>query len=304
MKKRKLNKLIIACLGLLLFALPVRAQEEEPEEPEATEQVIRLRYFSQANSLQWLQVESQFKTGKKYETRPNATVRVYLDSLSDETLLAKTNTGSSGKTRVTLPPQLKERWDASGTHEFIVMEDPASEDGEESEYSLEVQKGKIVIDTTSDEETRNITVTVTKLENGEWVPAPEVEMKIGVERLGGILTAGEDETYTTDSSGIITVEFIHKELPGDEKGLISLVARVDDNEMLGNMLVKTSAPWGVATTADDSFFEQRSLWARSSKAPYWLMFLAYGIIAGVWGTLLYLVFQLVKVIRMGKTSRA
>ncbi len=303
MKKLNLNKIIFLGLGLLLSFTPIKAQEEEQEKPDVPEQVVKLRYFNQSNSLQWLQVESQLKTGKKVEPRQNAALRIYLDSLSEENLLAKVNTGKAGKAKVTIPPAMKDLWDANGMHEFIVIEEPATKDAEETSYTLEIQKAKIAIDTTSDEETRNITVTVTKLENGEWVPAPEVEMKIGVVRLGGILSAGEDETYTTDSSGTVAVEFTRKDLPGDEKGVISLMARVDDNETLGNLSVKTNAPWGVATTVDDTFFSQRTLWAKSSRAPYWLMFLAYGIIAGVWGTLIYLVFQLIKVIRMGKAAR-
>jgi len=116
------------------------------------------------------------------------------------------------------------------------------------------------------------------------------------------MTGGEEETYTTDSSGVVTFEFVRKDLPGNEKGLINLVARVDDNEYHGNLSAKMSTPWGVVTKADTGFFDQRTLWAKSSRAPYWLMFIAYGIILGVWGTLIYLVFQLIKVIRMGKAA--
>ena len=45
----------------------------------------------------------------------------------------------------------------------------------------------------SEEGTRRITVQVMKYENSEWVPANEVEMKVGIQRLGGILSAGDEE---------------------------------------------------------------------------------------------------------------
>ncbi len=32
----------------------------------------------------------------------------------------------------------------------------------------------------------------------EWVPAADVDMKVGINRLGGILSAGEEAIYTTD----------------------------------------------------------------------------------------------------------
>lgn len=303
MKKLNLNKIVLLGLGLLLSFTTLKAQEEEQEKPDVPEQIVKLRYFNQSNSLQWLQVESQLKTGKKIEKRQNASLRIYLDSLSDEHLMAKVNTGKFGKAKVIIPPSLKETWDANSIHEFIVIEEPSAKEGEETSYSLEIQKAKLLIDTSSDGETRSITATITKLENGEWVPAPDVEMKVGVERFGGILTGGDEDTYTTDSSGTVTLEFTKKDIPGNEKGDIMLVAKVEENEYFGNLLVKTETPWGVATPVDKGFFAQRTLWAKSSRAPYWLMFLAYGIILGVWATLIYLVFQLLKVIRMGKAVR-
>jgi hypothetical protein len=301
MKKLKLINLLFAAM-LITCCATVNAQEEaEEEKPDVPEKTVQLKYFNRFNQMQWLQVESQTKTGKKTEPRANASLRVYLDSIAETNLLGKLNTGSSSKGRVIIPPALKGSWDASGTHEFIVIEEATGKDEEETSYSLAIQKAKLAIDTSSDGETRTITVTATRLEDGEWVPAPDVEMKVGVERLGGVLSGGDEETYTTDSSGIVTLEFSRKDLPGNEKGVINLMARVDDNEYHGNLSVKMPVPWGVVTKADTGFFNQRTLWAKSSRAPYWLMFIAYGIIAGVWGTLIYLVFQLIRVIRMGKS---
>ena len=45
------------------------------------------------------------------------------------------------------------------------------------------------------------------LQGDEWVPAKDVEMKIGISRMGGIISVGDEETYTTDSAGTATAEF-------------------------------------------------------------------------------------------------
>ncbi len=127
-------------------------------------------------------------------------------------------------------------------------------------------------------------------------------MKIGVKRHGGILSAGDDATYTTDSSGILTVEFKRDSLPGDVKGNIILTARVDDNEFFGNLQVEKIVPWGEVTKIDDSFFNKRTLWTTRSRTPFWLLFMAYTIILGVWGTLVYLIFQLFRIKKLGRTS--
>jgi hypothetical protein len=302
MKKLKLNNyiLFIFSIAMLACTFPVLAQEEEKEEAEKPEKIVQLRYFNEDNSLQYLLIESVLKTGKKTEARPGVNLQVYLDSVSSDQLIAKLNTGKTGKSKAFIPPALKSVWDSSPKHSFIVVEEPASKEEEETTTTFTMERAKLTIDTSYEEGTRSITVNVLKLENGEWLPANEVEMKVGVQRLGGILTGGTDETYTTDSSGAATVEFTKAGMPGNEKGDIVLVARVDNNELYGNLLVKKIVPWGTATVANDEFFKKRSLWATRDKAPIWLMVIAYSIIAAVWAVLVYLIIQLFKIRKLGK----
>ena len=138
-----------------------------------------------------------------------------------------------------------------------------------------------------------------KLEHNEWMPAADVELKVGIQRFGGLIPAGDEETYTTDSTGKVTAEFKREGLPGDEHGTIILAAKVEDNDQFGNLLIQKKAAWGVARKIDHNFFDQRTLWSTRFKTPYWLLFIAYSIIIGVWGTLIYLIRQVVKIIKLG-----
>jgi len=194
---------------------------------------------------------------------------------------------------------LKAAWEASPLHKFIAV---ATGKEEETAAELEILKSKIKIDTAIEEGTRRITVQVMKYENSEWVPANEVEMKVGIQRMGGILSAGDEETYTTDSSGTVNVELTKDSLPGDEKGNMVLVAKVEDNDQYGNLLVQKTVPWGVALKTDNSFFDQRTLWTTRFRAPVWLLFMAYSITIGVWGTIIYLVLQIIRIKRIGTAA--
>jgi len=295
MRKLNNNKYLIPFIitSLLLCNQKSSAQEDSVEAVP----VVKLQYYSINNSMQYLLLESMLKKGKVLTPQKNKSYTLYLDSSNAENLLATLTTNEQGKAKAFIPPSLKVLWSAGPLHTFIVKE------GEEeviTDYSI--TKSKIEIDTSSSDGVRSITVTVKKLENEEWVPAPEVEMRIGVQRLGGVLSAGDDATYTTDSSGTITVELAKDSLPGDEKGNITLAARVDDNEFFGNLLTEKIVPWGVATKVDHSFFNKRTLWTTRLRTPFWLLFLAYSIILSVWGTLVYLVFQFFKIKRLGRTS--
>jgi len=283
---------------IAICAIICRTSALAQEDSVKSEEIVQVKYFNENGQFQYLKIESLLKTGKKTEPVLNKLFDLYIDSIAAENLVAHINTGKTGAAKAFLPPGLKSTWDAKGTHNFLVT----TKDGTESITELEITKAKLVIDTASADGARSITVQAFKWENNDWVPAPEVEMRVGVKRLGGILSGGDEPTYTTDSSGMVTVEFTRDSLPGDLKGNMFLVAKVEDNEVLGNMLVEKQVNWGIPQTTEKNFFDQRTLWSTRFRTPLWLLFIAYAIIAGVWGTLIYLVFQLFKIKRLGKQA--
>jgi len=275
-----------------MTGISVSAQDSIKAEP-----VVKLRYFVTNNSVPYLLIQSQTKIGKKSNPLPKQTITIFLDSNSAENLIVKTTTDESGKAKAVIPVTLKDKWDASPKHTFIAEMEASPADAITA--TVEVTKAKITMDTSNTDGIRTVNVKVMYLENNAWVPAKDVEMKVGINRQASILAAGDEETYTTDSTGTIIAEFKKDSLPGDEKGNIVLAARVEDNDLYGNLLVEKTVPWGKATTVNNNFFNQRTLWSTRFRTPLWLLFMAYSIIAGVWGTILYLVFQIIKIKKLG-----
>lgn len=291
MKKNKLIFLFLSCIFMLLSA-GVNAQEDSIPAKE----LVILKYFNSNNRVQYLILENFMKTGRKTEPLKGKVFNIYIDSIITGNLIATVTTDEKGKAKSFLPPSLKAAWEAASIHTFIAV----AAGNEDASAELVITKAKIQIDTASAEGVRSITVQVMKYENNEWVPAGEVEMKAGIQRLGGILSAGSEETYTTDSTGTVTVEFDKDSLPGDQNGNFVLVAKVEDNDLFGNLLVEKTVPWGIALTTDKTFFDQRTLWSTRFKTPYWLLFMAYSIVIGVWGTIIYLILQIIKIKKLGK----
>ena len=299
MKKASNNKFIY--LSLLLFVSLFSQGIEAQEDSVVSKELVKLKYFNDNNRVQFLILENSLKTGKKIEPLKNKIFHLFLDSNKTENLVGEIRRGNSGWAKAFLPPSLKSLWESNSLHKFIAFKDDKKE---EAAAELEITKAKINIDTVSEEGARSISVQVMKYENNEWVPAGEVEMKIGIRRLGGILSAGDEEIYTTDSSGVATVQLKKDSLPGDAKGNIVLVAKVEDNDLFGNLLVDKTVPWGVAAKPGTDFFDQRALWATAIRTPLWLLFMAYSIVIGVWGTIFYLIFQIVKLKKIGERVSA
>ena len=208
------------------------------------ELVMNIGYFMNNNKMVYLLVNTKTKIDKKFQPVAGMVVNLYLDNDYGGNLIGKVITDEKGLAKAIIPPGLKNSWDSASAHTFIGISTPTKQ-FDETRAEAAITKTKITIDTLADAEARTITVSVSALIGGEWVPAKDVEMKVGVARSGGILAAGDEETYTTDSTGAVNAEFKKDSLPGDQKGNIVLVAKVVDNDQYGNLLVEKAVPWGV-----------------------------------------------------------
>jgi hypothetical protein len=301
-KKRQNNQLWLILFGTLLCFLtgPFQATAQETEKAETVKKFVTLKYFNVANQQQYLVLSAITKDSKGVSPQQYKKFSLYLDTNDPANLISEDATNKRGEAKAFIPPALKANWDSSAKHIFLAVADAGTD--EEQTQEIEIVKSKISIDTLNEDGVRSISARIMKLEGDEWVPAPEVELKIGIVRMGKILSAGDDATYTTDSSGTATVELTRDSLPGDEKGNYVLAVRVEDNEELGNLFVEQIVGWGVPTQIDKTFFDQRTLWSTANRTPSWLLLAAYSIMIGVWGTLIYLVLQMIKIKKLGKAS--
>jgi hypothetical protein len=283
---------------LLAASYDVAAQNDSTK-PELS---VTIHHLVINNNFQFLMIETKTKVNNKWQPVKKQVLQLYLDSNKSENLINKVMTDSNGRAKALIPPRLKVLWDRNATHKFIVVTEGTFKE-EETTTESEITKGKILIDTSNSDGTRTVAVQVMKLENGNWVAVKDVDVKIGVVRLGGDLRIGDEETYTTDSSGQVSGEFKLDSLPGDSKGNLILIAKVEDNDQLGSLSIEKVVPWGkISKPAGmaDFGFGQRSLWAARGKAPIWLMLMAYSIIAGVWGVIISLIFRIVRISQLGK----
>ena len=294
--KRLNNYRILFLLTTFIVSSAAYTQDSLAKQP-----LLDVNYFSYDNNIPYVQVMARLKQGRKFEPIKGVNIKLYLDSVSSSLLITdKAVTDETGKANAGMPTSLQKQWDASPTHKFIAEASGVKEfEGKSAE--TEITKARLLIDTATGSETRSIVATFTALENGKWNPVKDVEIKIAIKRMDGNLTVGDEPTYTTDSSGTVTAEFKRDSIPGDANGNLVLVAKVEDNDKYGNLSIEKTAKWG-APFAYQSTFNERSLFASRNRTPVWLLFMAYFIIGIVWGTLIYLVFQIFKIKKLGKQA--
>ena len=296
MKPNNHHKLFI----IMLFLFGTAVSKINAQDSTASTTVLSVRYFLPENKIPYVDVSTKKKVGRKFEPVKGIPVNVYFSEAAEKNLLGKIITGINGEGRVALPASFKATWDSLNEFKFVAVSDSSA--GVESlSGDVTIKKAILVIDTTSTEGIRTVTAQLKEKNGNEWVAVKEIEMKLGIKRMLGNLTVGDKETYTSDSTGMASAEFKRDSMPGDEKGDLILVARVEDNDNYGNLVVEKSVPWGKSVQAETHFWH-RTLWSTGNRAPLWLLFIAYSIVIGVWGTIIFLVLQIVKIKKLGATG--
>jgi len=258
---------------------------------------VALSYFSVNNQVPYITAKVKTKIDGRFQPVAGISLKLFLDKDSTGTFIGKVTTNENGEASTTIPVSVKKEWTTSTKHIFLATFD-GNKKYDAAKGDLTISQAKILIDAGSD---KKITASVLELKNGTWVPVNAVDVKIGVKRLGSDLPVGDKPTVTTDSTGTAAADFKRDSIPGDAKGNITLVARVEDNDTYGNLVIEKTVPWG-AKFIPLSNFNERSLYGTRYKTPIWLLVAAYSILIAVWGILITLVVSVFKIKKLGETQ--
>lgn len=295
--KRQINSICTGALTMLLAGMgfnAVYAADDSARSPLS----VSLSYYTIDNKVPGVVVNAKTKIDGKFRPVNGIEVKLYLDKDSSGKglgFIGKVVTNEKGTAGAVINPTLAPVWKATANHTFIAITDKTNK-FDETNTEISVAKAQILLDTADD---KNVVATFNEFKGGAWVPVKGVEIKLGIKRLCSDLPISDEQSFTTDSLGKVRGEFKRSGLPGDAKGNIILVAKVEDNDQYGNLRIEKTECWGTPFIAEDHF-NDRALWAAHLKTPYWLLFMAYSIVFTVWGTLIYLVALLFKVKKLGQ----
>lgn len=251
---------------------------------------VALSYVAVNDKLPYLVVKAKTKTNGRFRPVGGVTLNLYLSDDSSGHLIGEVVTNDKGEASALIPPGLGQEWHRSMKHTFLIRF-PGNGDFGPAEGDLTVARAKIRIDTMTG---RKISATVLEWKDTGWVPVKGVDVAIAIRRMDSWLNVNQTATFTTDSTGTAQADFKRDSIPGDEKGNIVLVAKVDDNDNYGSLLQEMTVPWG-SKFAGENTFAQRTLFATRNKAPIWLLMIAYTIVICVWGALGFLAINLVRI---------
>lgn len=156
---------------------------------------------------------------------------------------------------------------------------------ESAEELVSVKRARLEITPVKEDSLLTVKVKLIDLSTGTEKAVPETDLGVFVNRLFSALKLGEGKT---DEAGETSIE-IPNNLPGDAKGNITLLAKLDENEVYGNLEAAVTQPWGTPVS-DELKALPRALW--SSSPPIWMLVTFVILMSAVWGHYLVIIIQL------------
>lgn len=159
----------------------------------------------------------------------------------------------------------------------------------------EFKGDKVQLELSFDKESKLILAKATGLIKEKEEPVKKAEMVLFVKRYFGNMQVGE--IVQTNDEGIASFTF-PEDLPANDSGYVELIVRLNDATQFGEVEKSALIKAGVAKNME-KLTDQRAMWNISRMAPWWLIFSYFGVVLFVWSFIIYIVFQILKIRKIG-----
>jgi len=163
--------------------------------------------------------------------------------------------------------------------------------------SVSAKFARISVNFSKEDSLSFILITATQIDaKGEGKPILKEKVIVYVPRLFNLLKIGETDL---DEAGTGKVEYPGK-LVGDSLGNIMVIARIEENDIFGNVQGQSSISWGIPKQYYLAEKPTRELW--TPVAPIWMIVTLVIMLTGVWAHYIFAVVQLVKIKQSSKKN--
>lgn len=253
---------------------------------------VSLEYVKIGSDQRLLKVEAKAKIDNRYQGVEGMSINLYLEEPEGSTLLGNVITDSRGKGALQIPSsfagQLKELVDFT----FVARAEDNS-DYSAKDKELLIREAFLDVDFIIRDSVKIIRAVVREKDSsGLVLPTEAVEIKFLVERPFSRLPIGGAYNMI-DKEGTATIEFPN-DLPGDSMGHITVIVKIEDSDLYGNIEKSGDVIWGVPTVFNDATVN-RTLWSAGANAPYPLLVLVNSLIVAVWGIMLFILIRIFQI---------
>lgn len=296
-------------ITLILFMIGASGNfllgQNDHETPTKKQKVrMTLSYTNMNNNGSRLMASAKAKIDRSYVGVENLKIHFYHDTAYSENYFGSMITDENGEANFPIPETFRKPLKYDSAFHFIA-EFEGNENYKAAAKSIDIQNAISKLTFLEIDSTPYIEYFVgIPLDSAKsYLPVADVEVRIFVKRLFGLLPISEEFAKTNDE-GKLLVKF-PDDIYGDEKGDVTIVGKVIDHDMFGNLHYSHTIPWGIPVSSTSESWAQQSwskLWSTAANAPFSLVVSVMLLISAVWLTILYVTFQTARIRNLGSSN--
>lgn len=272
---------VITCV-LIVFSLTTLAQDETAA-AEAASPLIDFTSIQRSDLSVSLKAVVKAKINGSLTKISGMPITFYRTTVSASTGIRNTVTDGSGVALVHISNDQLQTDQEGKLHFKVVVK--GNKEVEAGEEVLDITRGFLRITPFREDSVMNVRLQLVDLSSGAETPVAETDLNLYVKRTFSNLKIGEGKT---DENGEAVIE-IPAKLPGNAKGELTLVGRLDESEDFGPLEAEVIQPWGMPIS--DKLTElPRALW--STHPPVWMLITFIILMTTVWGHYIVIVYEL------------
>jgi hypothetical protein len=292
--KKNLFCVILAAGVLFLAALPVKILAQDttkntvtdsvPEEPEMLSPSLDFLSVQKGDNTVDLKARLRGKVNSQPFNFYQMKVTFYQEVNGEEKPLGFAITDAMGKATLNVKNDSLTPDEATGKLQFKASF-AGNKAMEAVEETSEFTKARLEMTPVTEDSLKSVSVKLVDLTGGKETPVKDITVGIFIKRSFLPLKVAEG---TTDENGEATIE-IPQSIPGDQKGNLTLLAKVDEDETYGNLESSAIEQWGVPVSGKIDVNE-RALW--STHPPLWMLITFIVLMTAVWGHYIVIIYEL------------
>lgn len=276
--------LFISLIGLMFFnSISLLGQEVKKNKIR-----INVSYVKIMNGEIYFDIKSSARIDKKNKAVTDIEFSV-LNIVEDrEIVLGKTISDESGQSRLSLSGLNKIQQDSTGIYHIQVVF-KGNDAFKKAKKNISFKDVTIDAEVITKDSINYAQAVLSDASSREPIEGQSLTVQIG--RLFNPLLIGE-EFNDTDEEGKISVP-LDSDIPGVD-GMLNVEIVLNDSDDYGTVKIIIPAKVGIPFK-NESTFDQRTMWSPRNKTPIFLLIFPNLLIFGIWGIIIYLILNLLKI---------
>ncbi|RLD28680.1 MAG: hypothetical protein DRI75_05900 [Bacteroidetes bacterium] len=286
--KNLLNYRFIFLLLVSIFLFSSSFQNLNAQNAKKNKVRLKADYVKIMNEEVYFNIRATSRIGKKNTNVSNIDVTVYNEFDDDKVELGTITTDMKGSSKFVVKDFNSLKADSTNTYNILISF-KGNEEFSKASKRITFRNANIEAKLITKDSINYITAKLLDASKDSLIS--DASLTVQVQRLFQPLFIG-DEFNITDEYGTISVP-IEKGIPGID-GNLNIEVVLDAHDDFGTVKAIVIAPIGTPII-DESTFDKRTMWSPRNKTPIFLLIFPNLIIFGMWGLIVYLIYNLFKI---------